>query len=62
MMKTGVVMPLLGEFSKPDAYSKKDMVTCATYYRCLEQMEIGVSPEPKSETDIEKEDLKLCSW
>ena len=45
-MKTSVVMPPPGEFSKPDAYSKR---------RILEQMENGISPESSSKADMEKE-------
>ena len=59
-MKTNVVMPPPGEFSKPDAYSKKEMATCTTYcWRILEQMEEGISPETKSKKNMEKEDTKF---
>ena len=55
-MKTSVVMPPPGEFSK------KEMATCTAYCRrILEQMEKGISPESSSKADMEKENSKLCS-
>ena len=63
-MKTSVVMPPPGKFSKPDAYSKRSW-QCAQHFagyfwsrwrkEFLQSLQI-------SKADMKKEDSKLCSW
>ena len=56
-------MPPPGEFSQPDLYSKKPMVTCSTRCRrILVYVEKTVSSDPTTQTKIAKANSKFYHW